>query len=237
MPGFTPAANEGNASPLFAPDKTVLEIQLHWFSDASSVAFGGVVYVRNWYADTSVTVSLLMSKTRVAPLETSTIPRLELCAAVLTTELLKASAEDLGIDTSRIFAWTDSTMVLSWLNSSNSRLKVYVACRVKEITDFLPASKWKNVPTVFNPTDLASREVLPTELLAKHLWWDCPPWLTESPDHWPSQPNQQRESHIPELGRVMKNIVVAPSDIWELYCDLKKLVRVVAWVVRFLTGC
>ena len=149
---------KGMPRPLIVTDKTVLEIQLHGFSDASSVAYGGVVYVRTLYADTSVTVSLLMSKTRVTPLKTSTIPRLELCAAVLTTKLLKASAEDLGIDTSRVFVWTD---FLSWLNSSNSRLKVYVAYRVKEITDILP--------TDFNPAHLASRGVLLTELLAKHL--------------------------------------------------------------------
>ena len=123
------------------------------------------------YDDTTVSVSILSSKTRVAPIKPLTIPRLELCGALLTSRLLKASAEDLQVDSSHMFAWTDSSIVLSWLRSSVSRLKVYVANGVPEITESVPASLCRLVPTQDNPADLASRGISPAELPDRLLWW------------------------------------------------------------------
>ena len=66
-----------------------MEVQLHWFSDASQSAYGGVIYLRTLYTDTSVSVTLLTAKTREATLKKLTIPHLELCGALLTARLLK----------------------------------------------------------------------------------------------------------------------------------------------------
>ena len=170
---------------LFNSHKTLVETQIHGFADASSKAYGGVIYARARYSDTSVTVSLLTSKTRVAPLKGFTIPRLKLCGAQLTARLLWTSAKDLVLPLSQVFAWTDSTIVLSWLNSTTSRLKVYVANRVTDFTQAVPASYWRHVPTESNPADLTSRGTSPSELLAKTLWWESPPWLPLSPTQWP----------------------------------------------------
>ena len=65
----------------------VIDRQLHGFCDASTVAYGGVVYLRLLHEDTSVSVRLMMSKTRVAPIEGFTIPRMELCGGVLLAKL------------------------------------------------------------------------------------------------------------------------------------------------------
>ena len=68
----------------------VVEQQLHAFSDASSKGFGGVVYLRHLHKDTTISISLVMAKTRVAPVKNSlTIPKLELSAALLIARLLK----------------------------------------------------------------------------------------------------------------------------------------------------
>ena len=54
------------------------EIQLHAFSDASKLAYAAVVYVRTVYENGQIDVRLVASKSRVSPLKSQSIPRLEL---------------------------------------------------------------------------------------------------------------------------------------------------------------
>ncbi|XP_058828481.1 uncharacterized protein LOC131688298 [Topomyia yanbarensis] len=68
-------------------------VELHIFADASEVAYGACVYVRSWTTGGAVTVTLLVAKARVAPLQRITIPRLELCAAVVAARLFDKSIE------------------------------------------------------------------------------------------------------------------------------------------------
>ena len=63
--------------------------QLHGFADASQKAYGGAVYLRITYQDTTTSVTLVMAKARVTPLKTLSIPRLEQAADLLTTKLLQ----------------------------------------------------------------------------------------------------------------------------------------------------
>ena len=72
----------------YSPDKTRLHNQLHGFSNASNVAYGGVVYVMTLYKDTTVSVSMVLAKTKVAPISPAgTTPRLELCGAQILSKL------------------------------------------------------------------------------------------------------------------------------------------------------
>lgn len=64
-----------------------LDQQVHGFCDASQAAYGACIYIRSRGADGEHRVELLCSKSRVAPLKTVSLPRLELCAAVLLTQL------------------------------------------------------------------------------------------------------------------------------------------------------
>ena len=123
----------------------VIGRQLHGFSDASLLAYGGVVYLRLLYADTCITIDLVLSKYKVAPLERRTIPRMELEGAVILSKLLEVAACDLNIPHTAIYSWTDSTIVLGWLNKPLSELKVYVAHRVERITARLKKDQWRYV--------------------------------------------------------------------------------------------
>lgn len=67
--------------------KNSVSVELHGFSDASEVAYGAVVYLRSIDVSNNVTVRILASKSRVAPLRVLTIPRLELCSALLLAQL------------------------------------------------------------------------------------------------------------------------------------------------------
>ena len=90
--------------------------QLHGFSDASEDTYAAVVYLRMVDTHGNVHISLVMSKTKVSPMKRQTIPRLELCGALLLSWLLHHTREVFGISMSNVNAWTDSTIVLSWLS-------------------------------------------------------------------------------------------------------------------------
>ena len=65
--------------------------QLHGFCDASTWAFAAVVYLRCFYSDGTVELNLMTSKTRVTPIKGQTIPRLELCSAVILARLMSST--------------------------------------------------------------------------------------------------------------------------------------------------
>ncbi|XP_070144876.1 uncharacterized protein [Drosophila kikkawai] len=67
--------------------KVPINQEIHTFVDASERAYGAAIYVRATYKNNQMSVRLLCSKSRVAPTAKETLPRLELCAAVLGAEL------------------------------------------------------------------------------------------------------------------------------------------------------
>ena len=109
-----------------------------------------------------VHVALVMSKTKVAPIKRVTIPRLELCGAHLVAQMLHHVKE---VPLQAVRAWTDSTIVLNWLNGNPRRFKTYVGNRASLIMDLVPPKYWNHVNGAENPADCASRGVLPSVIL------------------------------------------------------------------------
>ncbi|XP_058446157.1 uncharacterized protein LOC131427192 [Malaya genurostris] len=189
------------------------KIQLHGFADASEAAYAAVVYARSVGSDGTVYVSLIASKTKVAPIRQISIPKLELNAAVLLTDLLRRILEaftDLEVS---VHAWTDSRIFLEWLSAHPKKWKTFVANRTSTILDLLPRSSWNHVASVDNPADCASRGVLPVDLVNHTLWWSGPNWLQDDSERWKTE----SISPLPE----------------ETMMFIK---RVLAWVNRFKTN-
>ncbi len=69
------------------------------------------------------------------------------------------------INLSNTYAWSDSTIVLYWLDGNPRRLKTFVGNRVANILEMLPPTAWRHVPSQDNPADCASRGMFPQELL------------------------------------------------------------------------
>ena len=111
-----------------------LSIELHGFSDASEAAYAAVVYVRATYKNHAPTCRIVMAKTKVAPIKSLSIPRLELCGAALLSKVLTTG---INISIEAVHAWSDSSIVLAWLDGAPKRYKTYVGNRIASITDLV----------------------------------------------------------------------------------------------------
>ena len=145
----------------FRTDAPCVATELHGFSDASEKAFGAVVYIRSTYDNHPPVVSLVTSKTKVVKPKTLTIPRMELCGALMLAHLLTTVRKALDISQDHIHGWTDSSIVLSWLDGHPRELDVYVSNRVNSILQITTPQVWGHVPTLQNPADSASRGMMP----------------------------------------------------------------------------
>ena len=132
-------------------------VQLHGFCDASNIGYGTCIYVRSTDKLGNVTVRLLCAKSRVAPLKMITIPRLELCGAVLLAQLYQEIRDILDFTITKVVFWCDSTIVLHWLDTPSHLLKTYVANRVGSIQEITNLHEWRHVRTADNPADAISR--------------------------------------------------------------------------------
>ena len=158
---------------------------IHDFSDASTVTYGTAVYLHTMHQDTFVSTTLITPKARVAPLKSTTIPRLELVAAYLLAKLLQYIAKLFDIPRAQIFGWTSSEIILCWLRKAPSSLKTYVSHRVAAIQDIIPPNHWHHVPTKENSADLLNRGMRLNQLVKSSLWWRGPDWLSLQPSQWP----------------------------------------------------
>ena len=162
--------------------------QLVGFSDASNRGYAAALYLRV-VAPSGCQVSLLASRSRLSPTKSQSIPRLELSGAVLLTELYNVvspliTSFRLKIKPPSFF--TDSQIVLAWINTPPHKLKVFVANRIARIHEVTSPEQWKHIASEENPSDPASRGLLPSQLLDHSLWWSGPPWLSLHISHWPS---------------------------------------------------
>ncbi|XP_068734485.1 uncharacterized protein [Montipora capricornis] len=96
-------------------------IELHSFGDASHAAHGAAVYIKCLGEAGHASTHPVMSKSRVTPVKTVSLPRLELLAAVVNARLLKFVAESLTLKVDRIVCWTDSMVTLQWIRGSSSQ--------------------------------------------------------------------------------------------------------------------
>ena len=224
----------------FLKDSHSLSYEIHGFSDASELAYAAVVYLRVTDSSNLTHTSLVISKSKVAPIKRLTIPRLELCGAQLLARLIHHVKQVLDVPLSHVYAWTDSTIVLNWLDGNPRRFKTYVGNRISTIVDLNTPDKWRHVRSADNPADCASRGLYPSELLDHSLWWNGPPWLRESPSDWPEQlllPLNQKEVDGPEVSLHLVTQTLTPIIPIDCFSTFNQLKHITAWMVSYIQNC
>ena len=128
----------------------IASCQLHHFSDASQTGYGAVSYLRVVNEGGKIHCALLIAKSRLAPLTTITIPRLELSAANVFVRLDKMMKMELELPVDQSFFWTDSRAVRKYIANRDKRFHNFVANRVAQILDGSAPGQWRHVSTAMN---------------------------------------------------------------------------------------
>lgn len=218
-------------------------LQLHGFSDASTLAMSAVIYVKVTH-ENHTRVSFVCAKTKVAPLKKMTVPRLELTAATMLVKLSRYARQILDANTADLWLWTDSSVALTWIINQPSKWKEFVSNRVNFIQQTEPSAHWRFVPGTENPADCATRGISPVILSNHDLWWSGPSWLVNNSDHWPTSsfvPTKEAESeerhrkchktiHVSTQQNVAKE---EEPDLLNRYSTLNRLLRITAWCLKF----
>ena len=140
----------------FKPSKfgDVIDCSLHYFSDASQDGYWQVSYLRLVDQKGMIHCGLVMAKSKVTPIKFVSIPRLELAAAALSIKVSMMLRKELTIHSKiKEYFWTDSQVVLSYINNNSKRLKIFVANRFQLIKENSDVSQWMYIELKFNLAD------------------------------------------------------------------------------------
>ncbi|XP_021957208.1 uncharacterized protein LOC110853263 [Folsomia candida] len=213
-------------------------VQLHVFCDASEKAFACVAFLRV-EDEEQVDVNIIISKTRVAPLKVLPIPRLELQAAVMGVRAANMMKEELEIKITNTVFWSDSSTVLKWIRSDARNYKQFVSHRIGEILESTDVEDWNWIPTKLNVADDATRDNLESDLGQSSRWFKGASFLYKSEEMWPKEDfrSKQEADDSMELKCAVVNVtrelhknLLSP----EKYSSFCKLIRVTAWISRFI---
>ena len=233
-------------------EKEVVTTTIHTFTDASGEAYAAAIYARQQYKDGSISVRLVVSKSRVAPLSAMSIPRLELMGAILGLRLAFSVAKVLKIDQKSLIFWTDSMNVLWWIRKPSRGFKPFVANRVGEIQSSTSPQQWRHVRSKENPADLPTRGTSVANLTDNALWWSGPEFLQLDEEEWPeskiavdqetlSEIRKQAKAQLEEANEDLTLHATVHETSWRLrpdrYSNWNRLIRVRAWVQRFIENC
>lgn len=219
-------------------------VQLFGFSDASETGYGACIYIAATYSSEPPSSNLVCAKSRVAPIKVESIPRLELCGALLLAELMDSVKQALQIHIQNTFYFSDSKIVLAWIDKQPTSWKTFTANRVSKIQQLSSAEQWFHVPSKFNPADILSRGAYPEDLVDNELWWHGPAQLidqftsNQAPNDTSSLNNEEAQI-VQSEAKILVHVVSIPedsvvNDLYERHSNLNFILRTLVYVNRFI---
>lgn len=215
-------------------------LDLHVFCDASPSAYTAVAYWRRVSSDGCVTLSFIAAKSKVAPIKSTSIPRLELQGALLAARLADTIKREHRIEPNSTYYWTDSTTVLHWIRNQCRTYKVFIANRLGEIDELTEVNEWNYVPTDLNIADIGTKNNN-YKLTSESEWFTGPSFLYQPRSQWPQFP----ETNIKISDEILEKVnLVNPINKIDLpvpepsrFSSWLRLLRTTATVLLFTEKC
>ncbi|KAJ8375844.1 hypothetical protein SKAU_G00064240 [Synaphobranchus kaupii] len=202
----------------------VIRYELHNFSDASFSGYGACSYLRAVSETGQISCSLVMGKARIAPTKLTTIPRLELSSAVTSVRNCDVVKRELEIENLQEYYWTDSRVVLGYVNNDAKRFHTFVANRVQRIRSSTNPDQWRHVSSESNPADHASRGLSAVQLKESN-WLNGPDFLWQQDLPCEEETVGEVETTDPELRKTHVHTV----KVKEVNSLAKRLTKFSDW--------
>ncbi|XP_036340648.1 uncharacterized protein LOC118750014 [Rhagoletis pomonella] len=209
------------------------DVQLHTFADAGEFGYAAVCYLRV-KSGSRIDVSIVAAKSKVAPLNPVSIPRLELQAAVLGARLASKIQGISRLQIKKRIFWTDSTTVLKWLGMDPRQFRQFVMFRVADILERTNLNQWKWVPSLLNPSDRATKVDSKTDA---SLWFNGPTFLQYDESKWPYRDdlgpvdNSEVKNHLLHIRKLeQKKLTIN----FEYFSNWRRLYRALARFILYI---
>ncbi|XP_075157610.1 uncharacterized protein LOC142230873 [Haematobia irritans] len=203
--------------PRFVLTSVQYQFEIHGFADASLLAYGCCIYIRA-PVENDFKVTLLIAKSKVAPVVQQSLPRLELCAALLLSRTWEKIRNKFDTYNYRVFFWSDSKIT-------------------SEIQNLTHNISWKHVSSKENPADVVSRGCLANELEST-IWFTGPQFLSRPEREWPNGANIFTELPSKEMRKsALKITTTTESIIGSIITrssSYLRILHVIVYVHRFI---
>jgi hypothetical protein len=185
-------------------------LQVYGFADASERAYRACIYLRSTDSQNRHWSHLLCSKSRVAPLEIQSLPRWELCAAVLVIKLFNHQG----------------------LKPPPHIFKTFVVNKVTEILQGNNVTLWRHIPSKDDAADILPRGLDLEDLVHHKIWYHGPHWLNQVETTWPADDLQPIQ--VPEKRKLttLRTNISTEGQILERLSSLPLLKRIIAYCLR-----
>ena len=216
------------------------------FSDGSVTAYGSVAYIRWKLVGGDYWTALILSKSKIAPRNRITIPRLELNGAVLSKRLEEFVRGSLELEFNDVFHLVDSSTVLGYVHKADSKLKPFEGIRVSEIQAagrFVQGRlhNWSWVDGDNNPADWTTKPRSVSDLEMGGVWQRGPDFLRKDVSEWPIRLDFRTDTLEGELCPKGIHMVLATSEdvIVELdsllvrFSSARKLYRILGYMLQW----
>lgn len=131
--------------------------------------------------------TIIMAKNRVAPVKPLTVPKLELCAALLGARFSRHITS--AIECKKVYLWSDSQIVLNWISSTKHQ-PIFISNHVKEIRELTGVSNGIIVPQMPTPPTFYWED-----LLIRNFETTYCRWMSYLPCSWDNSPKRLQSQH------------------------------------------